>query len=393
MHRDSVFNRLRYYYDIDNNEHSEIITNIACAEIADIYKKRKLLRHVHFKKHYKSLADFDNVVAHPPSDLTPEEWLPICEIFTSPEFIAHYKMNTENKKMMQYPTTQGSKSMAKRRFEKGELVSAYEKQANTPDAGLVEEIEMSAHNEVFGERHNHNRGVGRKLKGKSSSRRTQLTPTQDMPMDPRVERQFEKLTRTMLWMSQRLGPDVRLPTEEELFGMPMPPTQTFQPQMSGGGFASSSQPGNFQYHQAQQCPIPFMYPLSSPQQMSHFPWLSSPMSQLQVNYMQQTPEMHQTQQMQQQPLQMYQQPFMQQTPQMQHTPQIQQQPSMQHTPQMPQQPPMQHTPQMQQQTPQMHQMHLMQQMPHLQQMPSMQQTPHMQQMPSMPSMHHMPPAS
>ncbi|XP_060973580.1 altered inheritance of mitochondria protein 3-like [Cannabis sativa] len=289
--------------------------------------------------------------------------------------------------------------MAKRRFEKDELVSTYEKRANTPDVGPVEEIEMSAHNEVFGERHDHNRGVGRKLKGKSSSRRTQLSHTQDMPMDPRVERQLEKLTRTMLWMSQRLGPNVRLPTEEELFGMPMPLTQTFQPQMSGDGFASSSQPGNFQYHQAQQCPIPFMYPLSSPQQMSPFPWLSSPMSQLQVNYMQHTPQMHQTQHMQQQPLQMYQQPFMhqmpsmQQTPQMQHTPQIQQQPSMQHTPQMPQQPPMQHTPQMQQQTPQMHQMHLMQQMPHLQQMPSMQQTPHMQQMPSIPSMHHMPPTS
>ncbi|KAM6553575.1 hypothetical protein CsatB_014337 [Cannabis sativa] len=53
-----------------------------------------------------------------------------------------------------------------------------------------------------------------------------------MPMDPRVERQLEKLTRTMLWMSQRLGPDIRLPTEEELFTMPMPPTQTFKPQMS-----------------------------------------------------------------------------------------------------------------------------------------------------------------
>uniref|UniRef100_A0A803NVJ7 Uncharacterized protein n=1 Tax=Cannabis sativa TaxID=3483 RepID=A0A803NVJ7_CANSA len=223
----------------------------------------------------------DNEGAHPPSELTSEQWLPICQFFTSSEFIVRSKINAENRKKMQYPTTQGTKSMAERRYEKknksnfietwkevhtkkssntfvnqlaaqkyGELVSAYIKRANTPYARAADEIEMSVLSEVLGERRGHNRGVGKKLKGQSSSRNTQPTLTQDMPVDPRVEQKFEKLTRLMLWMSQRLGPDVRLPTDEELFGMAMP-------QMSGGGSASSSQPGTSQYHQAQQLP-PFI---------------------------------------------------------------------------------------------------------------------------------------
>ncbi|XP_060958614.1 uncharacterized protein LOC115705102 isoform X2 [Cannabis sativa] len=352
--------------------------------------------------------------------------------------------NEENRKKMQYPTTQGTKSMAERRYEKknksnfietwkevhtkkssntfvnqlaaqkyGELVSAYIKRANTPYARAADEIEMSVLSEVLGERRGHNRGVGKKLKGQSSSRNTQPTLTQDMPMDPRVEQKFEKLTRLMLWMSQRLGPDVRLPTDEELFGMAMP-------QMSGGGSASSSQPGTSQYHQAQQLP-PFMYPLSSPPQIFPFPWMSSPMSQMQVMNMQRTPQtqqmqkhppqMQQTSQLQQHPPQMQQRPSMQQTSQMQQ-PSMQQMTSMQKTPQM-QQASMQHMSSMQQ-TPEMHQpsmktphmqlssmqhtphvqqiqqMTHMHQMSHLQQMPSMQQTPHT---PSMPLTQHMAPTS
>ncbi|KAF4372468.1 hypothetical protein F8388_027141, partial [Cannabis sativa] len=185
---------------------------------------------------------------------------------------------------------------ARRDYER--LKAAYEKRASIPNSGPVDEIAILR--EVLGERRGHNRGVGRKLKGQSSTHRTQPVPTQQMPMDPRVERELARLRRKIQHMSQKLAPEDRLPSDDEIVDMgathPIGPSQTH---MSVDGSSSSSQPMATQYQQSQQTPLPFMFPFmfgqpsqqphvnflgssSSSQQMSPFTWPMTPMSQMQM---------------------------------------------------------------------------------------------------------------
>ncbi|KAF4399679.1 hypothetical protein G4B88_022762, partial [Cannabis sativa] len=115
---------------------------------------------------------------------------------------------------------------ARRDYER--LKAAYEKRASIPNSGPVDEIAILR--EVLGERRGHNRGVGRKLKGQSSTHRTQPVPTQQMPMDPRVERELARLRRKIQHMSQKLAPEDRLPSDDEIVDMgathPIGPSQT-----------------------------------------------------------------------------------------------------------------------------------------------------------------------
>uniref|UniRef100_A0A803NZW9 Uncharacterized protein n=1 Tax=Cannabis sativa TaxID=3483 RepID=A0A803NZW9_CANSA len=258
QHQDLVLSRVKHYYEIDNNEHASTILQITLAEMADKYKKRKSLRHAHFKKFYKKPEDFEQAVDNPPNDVNAEHWRQICQFFTSPEFIARSQQNKNNREKSKYPTTQGSKSLAGMRSENRNvgyietwkeahinkktktfvnenarrdyerLKAAYEKRASIPNSGPVDEIAILR--EVLGERRGHNRGVGRKLKGQSSTHRTQPVPTQQMPMDPRVERELARLRRKIQHMSQKLAPEDRLPSDDEIVDMgpthPIGPSQT-----------------------------------------------------------------------------------------------------------------------------------------------------------------------
>uniref|UniRef100_A0A803QTW6 Uncharacterized protein n=2 Tax=Cannabis sativa TaxID=3483 RepID=A0A803QTW6_CANSA len=153
----------------------------------------------------------------------------------------------------------------------------------------------------------HNREVGNKLKGQSSTQCTQpdqtQTPTQQTPSEKRMERMASKM--------QRQGGIA--PTHS---------TGLSQPHMSKDGFGSSSQPTTSQYQQSmslpsQQIPFPFMFgqpsqnpssqqphiglpgSSSSPQQMLPFACPITPMSQMQQ--MQMMMQMQQMMQMQHTP--------------------------------------------------------------------------------------------
>ena len=84
----------------------------------DRYRNKKTLRHEHFEKHYNGTEDWDKVLNNPTNDVNKEKWKQICQLFTSPQFIARSIKNKENRKKQKYSTMQGTKSLAAIRFEK-----------------------------------------------------------------------------------------------------------------------------------------------------------------------------------------------------------------------------------------------------------------------------------
>lgn len=98
---------MQHYYQMNDNAIS-----IAIAEMADKYKTRKNIRLTHFKEYYTTPEDFENAVKNPPDELNEEQWRLICELFTSPQFIARSKQNSLNRQKTKYSSTQGSITMA-----------------------------------------------------------------------------------------------------------------------------------------------------------------------------------------------------------------------------------------------------------------------------------------
>uniref|UniRef100_A0A803QEE9 Uncharacterized protein n=1 Tax=Cannabis sativa TaxID=3483 RepID=A0A803QEE9_CANSA len=286
-----ILTKLQHYYEIDNNAK---LTAVSLAEMAEKYKTRKNIRLTHFKKYYKTPEDFENAVKNHPDELNEEQWRLICQLFTSPKFIARSKRNTLNRQKMKYPSTQGSITMAEILYknqnksyvenrkvchtkkdmdtfvneyaknEREHVKNNYDSRSSTSDSTQVSKIDILR--ETLGERRDHERGVGRKLKGQSSSQHTQPTITDQ----PDLKQTIAQLQRQIQVMSQVLLPKERTQMDVEMTDAA--PTQPMRPQpscshMSGDRFGPSFQPMDFQHPQPQQTPLSFQ---QLPQQ-SHVP--------------------------------------------------------------------------------------------------------------------------
>ncbi|XP_062087426.1 uncharacterized protein LOC133794224 [Humulus lupulus] len=277
---------MQYYYQIDDNA-----TLIALAEMAEKYKTRKNIRLAHFKEYYTKPEDFENAVKNPPNELNEEQWRLICQLFTSPQFIARSKQNSLNRQKMKYSSTQGSITMAETLHEnqsKGyienwkdchtkkctntfvndyakneweRMKNTYDSRSSTSDSTEVSEIEIL--HETLGERRGHNRGVGRKLKGQSSKRRTQPTTINQ----PDLQQTVAQLQRQVQILSQKLSPEERAEMDLEMNNAA--PTQPTHPRpshshMPRDGSGPSFQPMGFQHQQSQQTPLSFQQLLQQP---------------------------------------------------------------------------------------------------------------------------------
>ncbi|XP_062083460.1 uncharacterized protein LOC133789703 [Humulus lupulus] len=250
-----------------------------------VQSKRKTLRHEYFEKHYNGPEDWDKVLNNPTNDVNKEEWKQICQLFTSPQFIARSVKNKENRKKEEYSTTQGTKSLAAIRFEKTnpDLIESwkdyhwkkatndfvnddarqdYEKlkadfelqtqqtstdASNNDSPSSVDQVEVLQ--KVLGQRRGHERGVTRKLKGSgsgsgsrsgsgsSSTQHSHFSESQVPPHHSReyiekLENNLQKLTDQVNFLSQFFVPSFRPPNVQ------MPPV----PDSDNISRASSSQP-------------------------------------------------------------------------------------------------------------------------------------------------------
>ncbi|XP_062107360.1 uncharacterized protein LOC133818483 [Humulus lupulus] len=243
----------------------------------DRYRNKKTLRHEHFEKHYNGPEDWDKVLNNPTNDVNKEKWKQICQLFTSPQFIARSIKNKENRKKQKYSTMQGTKSLAAIRFEKTnpDLIESwkdyhwkkatndfvnddarqdYEKlkadfelqtqqtstdASNNDSPSSVDQVEVLQ--KVLGQRRGHVRGVGRKLKGSgsgsSSTQHSHFSESQVLPHHSReyiekLENNLQKLTDQVNFLSQFFVPSFRPPNVQ------MPPV----PDSDNISRASSSQP-------------------------------------------------------------------------------------------------------------------------------------------------------
>ncbi|XP_062096025.1 uncharacterized protein LOC133801799 [Humulus lupulus] len=247
----------------------------------DRYRNRKTLRHEHFEKYYNGPEDWDKVLNNPTNDVNKEEWKQICQLFTSPQFIARSIKNKENRKKQKYSTTQGTKSLAAVRFEKTnpDLIESwkdyhwkkskndfvnddarqyYEKlkadfelrtqqtstdASNNDSPSSVDQEEVLQ--KVLGQRRGHERGVGRKLKGSgsrsgsrsSSTQHSHFSESQVPPHHSReyienLENNLQKLTDQVNFLTQYFVPSFRPPNVQ------MPHV----PDSDNTSRASSSQP-------------------------------------------------------------------------------------------------------------------------------------------------------
>ncbi|KAF4393501.1 hypothetical protein F8388_023305 [Cannabis sativa] len=205
------------------DSHPKLVA-ISIVEMAEKYKTRKNIRLQHFREYYENPEDFENAVKNPPSELNKDQWRLICELFTTPDFIQRSKQNSINRQKMKFSSTTGSVTMAEilrqkqgkgyietwkechtkkdtNTFINEDAKNKYEEMLTTrnsaPESSQVSELEILR--QTLGERRGHQRGVGRKLKGQSSRRRSQLamlinrsygkqllTPTQ--PIRPKPSR-------------------------------------------------------------------------------------------------------------------------------------------------------------------------------------------------------------
>ncbi|KAF4367780.1 hypothetical protein G4B88_011081 [Cannabis sativa] len=217
-----ILTKLRHYYQLDS--HPKLVA-ISIAEMAEKYKTRKNIRLQHLREYYKNPEDFENAVKNPPNELNEDQWRLICELFTTPDFIQRSKQNSINRQKMKFSSTRGSVTMAeilRQKQGKGYIETwkechtkkdtntfineaaknKYEEMLTTrnsaPESSQVSELEILR--KTLGERRGHQQGVGRKLKGQSSGRRSQPA-TADQP-DLRetvveLQKQIQTLTQQM----------------------------------------------------------------------------------------------------------------------------------------------------------------------------------------------------
>ncbi|KAF4351245.1 hypothetical protein F8388_026946 [Cannabis sativa] len=202
---------------------------------------KKTSRHVLFKRFYTKPEDYEEALKHHPIDMTPEQWRQQCEFFTSPAFLARSEQNRINRGNMKYVTTQGTKSLAQRRHEL-----------------------------AFGQRRGQVRGIGRRVKGKSSSSRAQSTQSQPPSQD-----WVNDMSVMFNLFSSQMDPSNMDPAKLAMFNMlkskystPAPqPSQTHMDQGSPAHSqhsAASSDMHTSSTSQPQHLVLPLSQPLPQP---------------------------------------------------------------------------------------------------------------------------------
>ncbi|KAF4362497.1 hypothetical protein F8388_015862 [Cannabis sativa] len=260
------------------DSHPKLVA-ISIAEMAEKYKTRKNIRLQHFREYYKNPEDFENAVKNPPNELNEDQWRLICELFTTPDFIHRSKQNSINRQKMKFSSTTGSVTMAeilRQKQGKGYIETwkechtkkdtntfineaaknKYEEMLTTrnsaPESSQVSELEILR--KTLGERRGHQRGVGRKLKGQSSGRRSQPA-TADQPDLRETVVELQKQIQTL---TQQMSRERREPMDVEMNDAA--PTQPIRPQPSRSQMGFN--PMGFQ--QPHQTPTSFQQLLQQP---------------------------------------------------------------------------------------------------------------------------------
>ncbi|KAF4348915.1 hypothetical protein G4B88_002690 [Cannabis sativa] len=219
--------------------------------MAEKYKTRKNIRLQHFREYYENPEDFENAVKNPPNELNEDRWRLICELFTTPDFIQRSKQNSINRQKMKFSSTTGSVTMAeilRQKLRKGyietwkechtkkdtntfineDAKNKYEEMLTTrnsaPESSQVSELEILR--QTLGERRGHQRGVGRKLKGQSSRRRSQLAAADQLDLRETVV----ELQKQIQTLTQQMSRERREPMDVEINDVA--PTQPIRPQPS-----------------------------------------------------------------------------------------------------------------------------------------------------------------
>ncbi|KAF4373037.1 hypothetical protein G4B88_024478 [Cannabis sativa] len=241
-----ILTKLRHYYQLDS--HPKLVA-ISIAEMAEKYKTRKNIRLQHFREYYKNPEDFENAVKNPPNELNEDQWRLICELFTTPDFIQRSKQNSINRQKMKFSSTTGSVTMAEILRQKEEMLTT---RNSAPESSQVSELEILR--KTLGERRGHQRGVGRKLKGQSSGRRSQPA-TADQPDLRETVVELQKQIQTL---TQQMSRERREPMDVEMNDAA--PTQPIRPQPSRSQMGFN--PMGFQ--QPHQTPTSFQQLLQQP---------------------------------------------------------------------------------------------------------------------------------
>ncbi|KAF4383771.1 hypothetical protein G4B88_020093 [Cannabis sativa] len=241
-----ILTKLQHYYQLDS--HPKLVA-ISIAEMAEKYKTRKNIRLQHFREYYKNPEDFENAVKNPPNELNEDQWRLICELFTTPDFIQRSKQNSINRQKMKFSSTTGSVTMAEILRQKEEMLTT---RNSAPESSQVSELEILR--KTLGERRGHQRGVGRKLKGQSSGRRSQPA-TADQPDLRETVVELQKQIQTL---TQQMSRERREPMDVEMNDAA--PTQPIRPQPSRSQMGFN--PMGFQ--QPHQTPTSFQQLLQQP---------------------------------------------------------------------------------------------------------------------------------
>ncbi|KAF4370717.1 hypothetical protein F8388_025096 [Cannabis sativa] len=241
-----ILTKLRHYYQLDS--HPKLVA-ISIAEMAEKYKTRKNIRLQHFREYYKNPEDFENAVKNPPNELNEDQWRLICELFTTPDFIQRSKQNSINRQKMKFSSTTGSVTMAEILRQKEEMLTT---RNSAPESSQVSELEILR--KTLGESRGHQRGVGRKLKGQSSGRRSQPA-TADQPDLRETVVELQKQIQTL---TQQMSRERREPMDVEMNDAA--PTQPIRPQPSRSQMGFN--PMGFQ--QPHQTPTSFQQLLQQP---------------------------------------------------------------------------------------------------------------------------------
>ncbi|KAF4378669.1 hypothetical protein F8388_006120 [Cannabis sativa] len=202
------------------DSHPKLVA-ISIVEMAEKYRTRKNIRLQHFREYYKNPEDFENAVKNPPNELNEDQWRLICELFTTPDFIQRSKQNSINRQKMKFSSTQGSVTMAEILRHKEEMLTT---RNSAPESSQVSELEILR--KTLGERRGHQRGVGRKLKGRLSGRRSQPA----IADQPNLRETVVELQKQIQTLTQQMSRERRQPMDVEMNDAA--PTQPIRPQPS-----------------------------------------------------------------------------------------------------------------------------------------------------------------
>ncbi|KAM6558517.1 hypothetical protein CsatA_027756 [Cannabis sativa] len=196
-----------------------------------------------------------------------EEEVIVADVVVDENDVDEMRDDREN---MKYVSTQGTKSLAERRHELEQLQAARDARSQINSESGSSTDHVSIFEEVLGQRRGHVRGIGRRLKGSSSSSRAQSTqsqaPSQDLVNDMSV---------MFTLFSSQIDPSNMDPAKLAMFNMlknkySTPAPQPSQKNMSQGSpthsqhSAASSDMQKYSTSQPQHQLQPLSQPLPQP---------------------------------------------------------------------------------------------------------------------------------